>query len=586
MRAVDGAWREMLADASPKLVAPLLLLASAALAWAYADYGLPPPDEGASLTAAAKILQGLVYYRDIDAYPFPGTSYLLAFAMGVFGEHLAVARALAGAGFCLIVLGTYAAALAFLDRRRAALCGLALLSLKFLAFPMYTMFFYGDFALAACLVGLAIFLRHDYRGASLRLVALGVCVGIAIVSKQNAGIYVGGAIVSLLAWPGLAGFARARRGDRWAELGAFAVGAAVPVGAMSAYFAYRGLFGPMITSGLLRPLTSYLPSSGVSFLPPLRWWELGSWHGGPYLPLLYLELWHAGALPGEAWQRAYEVAGEVFSRLVYSSLPVAFLGCAWLRLRALWDPGPASDTLRERRSRFFASAGVSFAVTASAFPRADLYHILPIFPVVLVTLFGLGPGVLTSRNGRRSRPPTVTALAVGAVLLLTGTLALRHESLLTDRLILDRATLRVRPRDVWVGSVVRYVQQHVPPGAPLFVYGHEAQFYFLTDRYWPWRFSQLYPGMAGGDEGGALARLLDEQQPQLVLRGLHGWSGMVPIPSYTAELFARVRRDYVVATDELFAEFPSRGPRPPGFVFELLRRSGPPHRLPEHGLND
>ena len=44
-----------------------------------------------------------MFYRDIDAYPFPGAHYLLAAVMAAFGEHLGVARALATAVFCSLL---------------------------------------------------------------------------------------------------------------------------------------------------------------------------------------------------------------------------------------------------------------------------------------------------------------------------------------------------------------------------------------------------------------------------------------------------------------------------------------------------
>lgn len=203
----------------PVVVAPLLFLASAAISYLFADRFLPTPDEGASLSAAAKILDGAVFYRDIDAYPFPGAAYLLALAMAIFGEHLSVARGLAGAGFVAMVLGSYAAALVLLDRPRAALYGLSLLSLKFLAFPNFTMFLYQDFATAAAMTALALFLRHPHRGASTVLFVAGIFVGLAVVSKQNVGLYVAIAMVGLLLWPEIAGGARrAVARHRWSEV--------------------------------------------------------------------------------------------------------------------------------------------------------------------------------------------------------------------------------------------------------------------------------------------------------------------------------------------------------------------------------
>ncbi len=56
----------------PVVFAPLLLLLGFAISALVADRGLPANDEGALLTAAAKLLRGAVFYREIDAYWFPG----------------------------------------------------------------------------------------------------------------------------------------------------------------------------------------------------------------------------------------------------------------------------------------------------------------------------------------------------------------------------------------------------------------------------------------------------------------------------------------------------------------------------------
>ena len=96
-------------------------------AW-YLEYRLPPSDEGAVLTQAARILDGDVYYRELDAYVLPGASYLLALALGVFGEHLSVARWVAGGVFASIVLGVWACARQVIGTRRAVWVGVAMLS--------------------------------------------------------------------------------------------------------------------------------------------------------------------------------------------------------------------------------------------------------------------------------------------------------------------------------------------------------------------------------------------------------------------------------------------------------------------------
>ena len=132
----------------PAVVLPALITAALAFSLWLARFGLPGADEGAILTNAVKLLRGGVYYRDIDAYPFPLATYLLAGWLGLFGEHLAVSRGLATLFYLVIVVSLYACALKLLGARRAALFGFSLLPLKYLASPSFTAYFYWDVAFA------------------------------------------------------------------------------------------------------------------------------------------------------------------------------------------------------------------------------------------------------------------------------------------------------------------------------------------------------------------------------------------------------------------------------------------------------
>ncbi len=552
----------------PIWFAPLLLALSAILSYGYADRNMPVPDEGALLTAAVKILHGAVFYRDIDAYAFPGVSYLLAGMMSLFGEHLSVARSVAGSIYCATVLGVYACAIALVDQKRAALCGLSLLSLKFFAFPIYTMFFYADPSVAAAILALALFLRHPFGGASKRLFWVGVLTGLSLVTKQSTGIYVATVFAVVLCFPGFAHGPR-RRAARLAEVSTYGAGLLLILGSMSAYFASQGVFGDMIRSGLLRPFTGYLSTSGVSFLPPLQWWNLGELRSqGPiYFSQLYLELTLHWTQSGEAMRRFCEVIGEIASRALYSAIPIAFAACAWLWIRA-FRTAPESRSRHDdadalARARFFSTAGVSLAMTVSAFPRADFIHVITIYPAVVLILFALSrPSLLgcgwRSRSGpTRTEQRTVQSAIQGrrlrietafvALLLMTTMLlAVLYDATLTHRLSVDRADLWVRPRDAWLERLVTYIQMQVPEGEPLFVYGHEAHWYYLSDRYTPRSFSQIYPGMTGDESGAELAALIRETRPRVIVQGVLRWPGTPSIPHYTRELQRMLNRLYVI----------------------------------------
>ncbi len=564
---------------SPALFLPLLLAAALAVASLYVHRNLPIPDEGAILTNAAKILRVAIPYRDIDAYPFPGSYYLLALAMGVFGEHLDVARWLAAAVYCGVVISLYLTAVPLLSRSQAALFGLSLLCFKFLTWPGFSSYLYSDVAFLAACAAIALLLRHRFDGASLRLVAAGVCTGLALTAKQNVGLYLGAATVALLSFPRLLQVAsKSVWRQRIAEVAAYGGGVALTVVPMFAYFAANGLLEQMLYSGFIRPLTGYLPTSGIDFGTMLAWWRLGEFQGraaAPYLPVDYWHMLMQQQLPGRSLYSLYWLAGETFSRLVYTSLPVSVL---WLAVR--WR--------RARRRGLFAQVpspheqqlllfGIpALAVVATAFPRADSFHIFSVYPLVWLLLFALWQPRDRPEGGR---PPAAlartgtrwVAAAVTGLLVVTGLLAHVRASYLTKRLQMERADVWVDPAfDSWVEPVVRFVSREVPEGEPFFVYGHEAHFYFLTGRFFPWPFPQLYPGQAGGDRGEEIGELLRVLRPKAIVQGILNWPGVPVVSDYAPALEASVRANFELDRNFFAREYPE-GEAPFDWVCSVLR---------------
>jgi hypothetical protein len=130
----------------------------------------------------------------------------------------------------------------------------------------------------------------------------------------------------------------------------------------------------------------------------------------------------------------------------------------------------------------------------------------------------------------------IEASFVTILLLTTTLLAGLYDATLTHRLSLDRADLWVKPHNAWLERLVTYIQAHVPEGEPLFVYGHEAHWYYLSDRYTPRPFSQIYPGMTGDETGEELAAFIRETRPRVIVQGVLRWPGTPPIPNYTQAL--------------------------------------------------
>ncbi len=564
MRWSDG-WRERAESlCRPAVFSPLLFVLAVAVSIPFVDRGMIPNDEGALLTNAAKILRGEVFYRQIDAYPFPGAPYFLAFWMWLFGEQLAVARWLAVGVFCCVVLSLYRVGLRLLDPKRAALFGLSLLSLKLLAWPAFSAYTYSDLSFAFACLAIALVVGHSYRGPSLRLVLAGVCVGLSVLSKQSLGLGIAAATTALLAVPG-APLRERGLGSRSSEIAAFLAGAALSIAPALSYFAAQGVLAHAAHSGLVRPFTGYLPTSAISFLKPLAWWDLGELRdmsGFPYFVGPYWALLTRGALPGESWYPLYWTAGEILTRALYTSVPVVFL-IALARWRH-WTRRGSSDA-RE----LLALSALALAALLSAFPRADFFHVVSVYAPVWLLLFGL-----LQRPEPRARAWRLQVCAVALLLVTAGTLASVYHAHLSHRLRLARADLYVSPAYSWVGPVLDFVADQVAPDEHIFVYGHEAYYYFLSGRYYPWPFCQLYPGQAGGDDGRGLTELLEREPPRLVIRGILNWPALPSIPRYAPRLHAHLAAHF--APDGRLRERLGRDNPPPGFLAVLRPREAPP----------
>lgn len=546
----------------------LVGVAAALSAWQL-DQGLPGADEGSLLSAADRIAQGQVYYRDLDAYPLPGASYLLALAFRVLGPQLAVSRGLAGLLFCVLVACLYAVATRLLSPARAALYGLCLLALKLVAWPGFTVYSYYDVAFVGACGALAWLLRHRFVGPTASLFAAGVCAGVALVSKQNVGLYLGAVVCALIVWARPLRLAPAGASvRRVASLAVFGGGAALVALPFVAWFTAHGLFVAMVESALLHPLSGYLTTSGVSYLVPLRWWQLGSLEhvaAFPYFPVSYWVMLQRRLLPEGADYAAHWLAGELFVRLLYSALPIGLFVAVWASARA---------ALRKRGDparALVVPTAVGLAVVASAFPRADFAHVIAVYPLALLLLFASWERFVGVRHARSLR---IEAALVTVGLVACGWLAATRSAQRTERLDLARAHVRVDPHDAYVGSVLRYLGDELGEGDRLFVHGSDASWYFLTGRYYPWPFLQLYPGQAGGDGGRALVELLRREPPAFVVQSLQRLPGLPPLASYAPVLDAYVREHFRVDPEPFRRYPPPAGAVPSRRTFALLRPAG------------
>jgi hypothetical protein len=563
----------------PLAFGPLLLCLAMGLSLWFANHGLPVNDEGAVLSLAGRISRGSVFYRDLDAYYFPGSLYLLAGWMQLVGEHVNAARWLAAAFFSGLLVGLYWIAVQLLDHRRAAIFGVGLLSFKFLASPAFTSYMYSDVSLCFAVYAIALFLRHRHGSSSIPLVGSGVLVALSIACKQSLGLTVAMAASMLLVLsPELLGTPRRDFRARFRELGAFWFGLLAATAPMLGYFVAKGVFGQLVHSGLLRPFLSYLPTSGIPFTKPLAWWNLGELQGMPGFPFFIAPYWSMlmnGGLPAEPLYPAYWMTGEIFSRALYTSVPVVFIAIFWR-----WARGIRTGHFSDAERRLFAFASLALAVFLSAFPRADLFHVLSVYPVVFLLLFALKMPLHEEADARGTRndAPWLAACAVALLLAVTGSLAIAHQARHTHHMKLARADLYIEPGHAWLEPIVEYIDETLEPDEQIFVYGHEAYYYFLTARYYPWPFVQIYPGQVGGDRGVRLARSLAKRPPAIIVRGMMDWPGVPKISSYAKALSAFVAGNYAMDPSFFVNHPPPVGATPPDWAISLLR-----HRAPRTG---
>jgi hypothetical protein len=553
----------------PNVFAPLLVALTMAISALLVDRGLPTNDEGGILALAARVLRGEVFYRDLDSYHFPGATYLLAGWLAVFGETVNAARWLAAVVFSGLVLGLYLTAVQLVDRRRAALFGVGLLSFKALASPAFTAFMYSDLALCFAAFAMAIYIGHDYDGPSRRLAGVGFLVALATATKQNVGIYLTATIFVLIAFsPRLLGIGDWNRRRRLRELAAYTGGFCVAAVPMLGYFLVEGLLPRLFTSGLLRPLLQYLPTSGISYAEPLKWWDLGGLEGVAGFPFFVAPFWSMlmnEQLPGPALYPFYWIAGELFSRALYTALPVVFLVVAWRCIRALiakrFDSGDAV------LFSFYALAG---AIVFSAFPRADLYHLMSVYPVVFLMLFTLGGRGRSADAGAPAASPRLAAWGVALLLAVSLLLGVAHQAQKTYRFRVARADLRIDPSKAWVETVVDYLENTLEPNEKFFVYGQEAHFYFYTGRHFPWPFPWIYPGQVGDERGRPLARVLVNHPPRVMLRGVMAWPGLPGISDYTPAVLRFATLNYHGDLDFFEEHPPPAGDPPPPWAMSIM----------------
>lgn len=450
-------------------------------------------DEGYMLALAEDVRRGRVLYRDVyvDA-PLPAAFYLLAGWFGLVGSSVWASRLLAVGIFATLVGVVVRLAAEVLPRAGTIAVAVLLLCYRLWAFPHWQVYSYSSVAATAASAAAMLVLTAGPRPR--RLVAAGMVAGVAILSKQDYGLAVAGALGLALALVALLFHRRARLRTAIRHVGAFASGGLLVVLPVLAAFALAGALPALIRQSVLVPLRG-AASGAYPGLPPLSPFlaqdpvlreQIGS-----YLPSILLTLrWEAIAA---GWAYRDTFLWDAGLKLVYyAPLALWALGAATWLAAALRAAGPAALRRAARRLILLAWAG-GFLLAFNR-PR-DWVHLMMVYPPILV----LGP-VLAWDATRRLRPLPRAALlapAAGALALLTAvTLPLGAELRRAFDVPVGGARGGVMT-DGRHGPIVRdvlaWIEAAAPPGVPVPVYPTQPMLGFLAGRETAGGFHVIWP---------------------------------------------------------------------------------------------
>lgn len=547
---------------------PLLLLGTALLAVLVQapifDRWLSLLDEGYVLAIADAVNRGQLLYRDVyvDA-PFPGAFYLLAGWFRVFGTSVWASRLLAVALFTLLAVLTVRIGRSLVSRR--ATLGLVVLVLcyRIWAFPHWHIVHYSSMSATFLAAAVALLLSDLERPSRGALFASGLLVGAGIICKQDYGVGVGGALgMFLLLRPLLARRLGAPSPGVLAPATVFGAGAAVIVVPTLATFVAAGAFDALLDQTFFRPL-SIVTGFTYTRLPPIRplFHQDAALRGaiGAYLPAVLLTLrWDTIAA---SWLYRETAVWDVALKLLFYA-PILL----WVLTALLWRPGVRRDggyEVAARRLLVLAWAGG--ILLAFNRPR-DWVHLTMVYPPTLVLATALGAPLL-------ARLPSAVSAAV--VLALLGALGVASAGLTLDlrhhfswRLRAPRAGVYIDARHgPIIEDVLRYVDEHAPPGTPVPVYPIQPMLGFLAGREPAGGFFVIWPGQIPERDRRIIADL-EARDGRVVVYSVSQYAGLGTFrdnaPVLTDYLAHHYRIDAVLARETF-------GP----LVTTLVRRAEP-----------
>jgi 4-amino-4-deoxy-L-arabinose transferase-like glycosyltransferase len=423
------------------------------------------PDEGIILQGAQRILNGEVLYRDVFSFFTPGSYYLNALLMRLFGDSFLTVRtgiAFIGAAFCPL---TY-----FLSRRVCSR-GVSMLVTVLMALTSvparFLVLHNWDSTLLACIAVYSVARWAESRNAWW-LFCIGSFASLTFLFEQSKGVGLCvGLFVGMLAvvWR-----EKARTLITYKHLTALGIGFVWPFVIVILYFASQHAVSVMLADWF---------------------WPIQHYSAANRVPFGDLDLSPEGR---DAFFHAGSLIIRIIRILTISSgfwIPILPL-FAFTLLPRLWVAIRRGGGFGEHWCYYvLVSSSVAglflFAVVAVRPDRLHFVYLQPIFFVVLACLLD---GHNLPGSGIRRLGSVLTLCAVASLSPLAVALAVSgtgHHYRITT----GRGTVALAAPD----AVLHSIESQVNPGERILVYPYAPLYYFLTRTYASTRFEYFQPGM-------------------------------------------------------------------------------------------
>lgn len=492
-------------------------------------------DEGYLLMQALDMAHGKVLYRDMDSFVAPGAWFVLAALFRMVEPSVIATRMVALVAYLGMVWTCFRIADRLAGRRSACATAVALGVFTVWAFPAWTVSFYSPYAVLCALVALERVLAWQATDRGRDLVWAGVSLGLAIVFKQNYGVFAlaGCAVAVLLSLLGRGGIGGVLPAAL--RLGSGAIVSIIPsVG----YFLYHSAAADAFDALVMHPFRGFLVAHRIPYLglseifDPQLSAGVGRFTYGAY-PMVKTGLhlrWTEGSI------RFVEQLHVV----MYWVPVLVFALAGALVVRSL-----ARRSLDVGLASVLSVAGLVFL---GVFPRADFNHLVNVYqPVVLLGVVVVQRVILLSeRWSWRSCSATLACLLLAPYAFVAASWYVSLLDTLRTPLASPRGGVLI---DQWEAAMIDFevetIRALTRSDEPVLTVPGLAMLNFLAERSMPSRYYNLYAVHIAHDGGAGVVAEAERSGGRLAVVDYNNFfSDPVGLSEYAPVLAGYLRRSF------------------------------------------